>query len=157
MNSKIKFKKIIIFIFFILFISADIFVIFYPHKRPFWWPLITYPMYAHGMHPNDELKFYELKVKDPSSEEMISVNYEMLHIMPARFNSFLRSTAAFILHTHPNDANIYSDFNYFNSIIKKYMPACKNAELWYKAYRITENGIKDFNVDWKQLGAWKID
>ena len=150
-----KIKKIVIFIFFISFLGVQVLVSFRVHSDYNYWPFKKYPMYAKGEHPGASIKLYELRLKSPENEKI--VDNDSLHIMPARFDSFIRSAYYLFDSVHIDKKPFYSEFSYLNYLIKRYEPNSVRGEIWSKSYQLTENGIKKFDINWKLSSSWNIN
>lgn len=154
-----KTKKIIILMVCAFFLGTQCAVIFVPYSiiwgknwqledKPFW-PFLRYPMYAGGKKPGDSFKFQELRVKNKDGKRQ-SLSYSDLHLMNYRFDELMWSMRFISDSSYTPKQSNYDDFKLLSYLIKKYVSQDpENVELWTKTYKLTPNGIENFNVDWK--------
>lgn len=159
-------KKIIILIFCVLFLGAQLTVALCPYSilwgknwknedRPLW-PFKRYPMYAQAKEVGDKMIIRELRIILKNGKG-IKVDNENLHIMPYGLATLISRSALVLDSTRTPKPSEYQFLNYLNYLLKKYIPQGSTAQIWSKSYELSSNGVKDFDVKWELNGSWRIN
>lgn len=159
-------KKITALLICAVFLGLQCIVIFVPYhiiwgknwqlEDKLFWPFLRYPMYADGKEPGDSFKFQELRIKNKDGKGQ-SISYSDLHLMNYRFDELMWSMRFISDSSYTPKQSNYDDFKLLSYLIRKYISQnTENIELWTKTYKLTTDGIENFNVDWKLELSRKI-